>query len=541
MNYKYWTAIFFSCAIVLYSCNAGKSKAAVSDSLPGEMGEAERGIFNETGFPIVSEQITLSAIAWRTSIHGDFNQMLSLRRMEDHAGIQLDIEAIPDAGYSQAINLRFAGGDLPDIIFSGPPANFMQYAGELIRPLEGYIENYMPNLRELFQKRPKYRKMSVRSDGHIYQLPRISEQTQNEAPNQAFINKKWLDALGLTVPRTTEEFYQVLKAFKEKDPNGNGVADELPASFMANVWWAYAPLHSFAGAFVFPFDGTYLKVGAGQRLEFVPIAESEDFQKFVIWWQILYQEGLVDIETYSQDLAMFFAKGKTGAYGVFVSWFARPVVGPELSDDYIMLPPLKGPKGRQQWMRNVNSAGGSDVFLLSAQNPYPASTMRFMDLVYDPEYAWQLGHGPWDIVIEELPDGKIGTLPPPEGLTEVEWIWQNTPNTNFPLGLLSDQYERWLGSRSIQRKRVHHKQLLPFFPETDNYVPAINFTNDEEAELAILRTDIFDFFKQSYVKWITRGTDIRAAWPGFVRRLENIGLEKYIEIYQAAYDRFIHS
>lgn len=50
--------------------------------------------------------------------------------------------------------------------------------------------------------------------------------------NNTFINKKWLDAVGAEVPTTTEEFAEVLRLFKENDPNGNGEADEIPMTFI---------------------------------------------------------------------------------------------------------------------------------------------------------------------------------------------------------------------------------------------------------------------------------------------------------------------
>ena len=57
--------------------------------------------------------------------------------------------------------------------------------------------------------------------------------------------------------------------------------------------------------------------------------------------------------------------------------------------------------------------------------------------------------------------------------------------------------------------------------------------------LAILQTDINDYFKQQYANWITQGLDVREAWPGFVEQLETIGIARYVEIYQEAYDRYI--
>ena len=94
----------------------------------------------------------------------------------------------------------------------------MQYTN-LLRSLNGYIDNYMPNLRSIFERRPNYRKAMEFPDGNIYQLPSVAENANIQSPTELFINKKWLDALGLPIPKTTEQFYQTLKAFKTRDPN----------------------------------------------------------------------------------------------------------------------------------------------------------------------------------------------------------------------------------------------------------------------------------------------------------------------------------
>ncbi|MFP3340659.1 sugar ABC transporter substrate-binding protein, partial [Micrococcus sp. SIMBA_131] len=72
--------------------------------------------------------------------------------------------------------------------------------------------------------------------GHIYTLPRAEEAGHGAVPNFMSINKTWLDELGLEMPTTLEKYHDVLIAFKEKDPNGNGKQDEVPLSFMFNFW-----------------------------------------------------------------------------------------------------------------------------------------------------------------------------------------------------------------------------------------------------------------------------------------------------------------
>ena len=79
--------------------------------------------------------------------------------------------------------------------------------------------------------------MITAPDGHIYSFPWIEElgagkESIHSVNDFPWINVEWLNKLGLKMPTTTEELKQVLIAFKTKDPNGNGKADEIPMSFI---------------------------------------------------------------------------------------------------------------------------------------------------------------------------------------------------------------------------------------------------------------------------------------------------------------------
>ena len=72
------------------------------------------------------------------------------------------------------------------------------------------------------------RQMVTNPDGHIYTLPG-KKPLRPKGCDTPFINKAWLDRLGLEMPTTVDEWYEVLKAFKEQDANGNGDPnDEIP-------------------------------------------------------------------------------------------------------------------------------------------------------------------------------------------------------------------------------------------------------------------------------------------------------------------------
>ena len=527
------TVLSVLCAVVfLIACGGGGKSRDAAESSDSLIGKAEADIFNETGYPIVNEPITLKTIYAKQPTHGDLDKMPSLKTLQEVSGITLEIEQIPGFSYNEKVNLMFASGDLPDFIPSWGPESVASYT-ELLSPLDDYIDSYMPNLLAIFEKRPAYRKILRLADGNIYQLPMIGESLQYETPYHMFINKKWLDNLGMPVPVTTEEFYQSLKAFKEKDPNGNGKSDEIPITFTGTGEF------ELVGAFTFPFStGDYLKVNSDGILEFVPLTEAEGFQDFVEWWQRIYQEGLVDPELYVLDGGSYYAKGKTDPIGGFREWYDENIVGNENVDDYVMVSPLKGPSGLQLANRAPYLAAGS-TFFLSAANPYPASTMRLMDMGYTPEYAWQIIFGPWGITLEKLPDGTIGSLTPPEGLSDDEWRYEHTVGYAWPYALLSDEMDKYTGPQSYQRKAERRKVLDPYLPPADAYVPPLNFTFEESAELATLNADIGDFITQQYTDWVTQGTDVRAAWPEFAAQLERIGVKRYVEIRQAAYDRFM--
>ena len=91
----------------------------------------------------------------------------------------------------------------------------IKYASQgMLIPLEDMIDEYMPNLKKILDENPQYRKQITAPDGHIYSLPTINELNPT-THDKWFINKTWLDNLGLEVPTTKEELEQVLLAFKK--------------------------------------------------------------------------------------------------------------------------------------------------------------------------------------------------------------------------------------------------------------------------------------------------------------------------------------
>ena len=77
----------------------------------------------------------------------------------------------------------------------------------------------------MLDSNPAYARALKTDGGKIYYLPHFLAVKTN---NTFLLRQDWLDKLGLKQPQTPDEMYNVLKAFKEKDPNGNGKVDEIP-------------------------------------------------------------------------------------------------------------------------------------------------------------------------------------------------------------------------------------------------------------------------------------------------------------------------
>ena len=206
--------------------------------------------FNETGYPIVDETIQFTIATKKRHDVAPFGEMQFWRDMEERTNVRIDWDITPDDVWPEKKSLIFASGDLPDAVYGSwtlTVPDILSYADQgLLIPLNDLIEEYAPNIQALFEQRPAVRRSITAPDGNIYTLPSVRERG-NFANLAMFINQEWLDTLGLEHPETMEELKDVLIAFKTEDPNGNGLADEIPLTFSGLKWAGIYPLFSAFG------------------------------------------------------------------------------------------------------------------------------------------------------------------------------------------------------------------------------------------------------------------------------------------------------
>ena len=209
------------------------------------------------------------------------------------AGIQINWDTLIAADWTDKKSVLIASGDLPDAFLGSNAFTDAEIAQNqsLFIPLEDLIKENMPNLTKAMEKEPRLKAMITSPDGHIYSLPKKLPMRPTVA-NQLFINKKWLDNLGLKVPETYDELVKVLQEFKDKDANGNGdPTDEIPfGSGNFDPTFSYImPFNNRLGA-----DNTYeMSVKDGKP---VYLRTEESYKQGIAAMHEAYKKGLIDPE-----------------------------------------------------------------------------------------------------------------------------------------------------------------------------------------------------------------------------------------------------
>ncbi|MBY7735971.1 ABC transporter substrate-binding protein [Paenibacillus polymyxa] len=494
--------------------------------------------FNKTGLPIVKEAVALKMVSPKAALAPDYSKMEIFKRLEKQTNIKIDWGNIPDTDFAEKKNLLLASGDLPDAFYG---AGFTDY--ELINygkdgtiiPLENLIDKYAPNLKALLDRRPDIKLAITAPDGHIYGLPSWEENKLDTNPFFHVINKNWLDKLGLKVPQTLDEYTQALIAFKTKDPNGNGKADEIPLSFMHMQWCS--DIAGIFGAFGLPDNLEHRIVREGKVIFTASQPQFKEALKYIHdnW----YKQGLIDPESFTQDAAQYLAKGKTPdeTLGSYVWWEVEEVVGPERSKDYALLPPLKGPNGDQMIGRNNGGGPGRGSFVITKENRYPAMTMRWIDQQYDPYMAAQIHWGPLDFVFKKDEKGKLVNLPLPKGVSAGEFRQKVAPGTGNPGVITFDDFGKVVDMEPRAQKRAEYleKYYTPYMKK-ENY-PSIFFEPDELDKINRIEPELIKYVNTQRGKFIVDG-EVDEKWDSYVKTLEKMGLNELMEIYQKGLDRY---
>ncbi len=426
---------------------------------------------------------------------------------------------------NQEFNTMLVGDVLPDIIH-GTSAQLLDAGkdGALI-PLQDLVKKYAPNIQAAFDKSPGAYEGSVDTDGNLYYIPVIYSE---KGPTMGwFVRQDWLDKLGLEHPTTKDEYYNMLKAFKEQDPNGNGKNDEIP----------YLDRHNSVINLVQLWDVSKSNFDVDSEGNVYSPKMTEGYKTAIGELSKWYAEGLIDQEIFSrQNPRETLLNNDIG--GALVDWFSSTyafnVSAPKLIEGFhisVMEPPANTNGTQKNYNTRPLLAGYG--WGISKDNKYVAETMRYFDYWYSEEGSLLKTMGVEGEHWNYTENGEM------EFSEEILNAPGGAPTKMRELGCC--EIGSWMSdAMTLSSLDAEGKAGLQMYLDSDWQVdpfPSLAMTDDEQRVIAEKLAAVDTYIDEYLQHWTMGSKDINATWNEYITGLEQLGISDLIEVYQTAYDR----
>ena len=470
----------------------------------------------------------------------------------------IDLEFVIYGSGSDAVNqlvLECAGNEeLPDVLwgFTALSTNKMNELGEggYILDLTELIDKYADTFKMQMENLTKEEQDRIWQTGTdqnndcFYGMPLYSAVDVGDyLQNMMTINQTWLDAVGMSAPTTTEELYQVLKAFKTQDPNGNGEDDEI-AMLSTNIWLYVM------NAFVYYDKENPLNVTDGQIWS--PVITNE-FREGIKFLNRLYKEDLLDDLTFTASSAeiktMVSGEGTEAEVGV---WCGHPSLVTntycEILDQYKALEPLsaatdKGGYG-VRWPNDLYYCG---FITKDCEEEKLETAMKFLDFLYTDEAVTRARFGvkdaDWEFSDEagtsvDGSESYIKVLNPNASSSgNTQWGVVG-PKIYTPSNYLAIAPEGTDRAGAANRLVKEHTSIMKTMKQPNETTTGIIFNKEQQERLDEIESSIGSYTTECVSLFVTGSMNINSDsdWQSYLDTLEEYSLSEQIKIYQQAYD-----
>ncbi|WP_240458745.1 extracellular solute-binding protein [Virgibacillus sp. Bac330] len=520
------------------------SLSACSKDKEEEIGGSKEAVENvtEEELPIVKEPIELDIFAGKAATTADdWNDVLLLNEYEAMTNVNITWNQVPADGLDEKRNLALASGDLPDAFYAANVSisDIQTYGAQgTFIPLNDLMEEYAPNISKVLDENPDIRKGLTFPDGNIYSVPTVysPDFLSLLIGAKGWINGDWLEQLEMENPETTEEFYAYLKAVKETDLNGNGKNDEIPLSSVAEM---SRIIHWISGAFGVQNKGQLHTLvdedPATGNIRFFPVSAS--YKEMLVYLNRLFEEGLIEQNIYTLEVDQHLGNAADNLYGAVQFFNPIELYGNDVGSQFIPGNALEGPNGDKMYTGITSPLRSLGNFIITSENENPEATLKWLDYFWSDEGAKMFFMGMEGVTYEETDDGPQlveEITNHPDGLTLTQALAQYiiNPGGNHPV-MVTDDY--FTGSENAPSDKEAAKNLEPHLIE--EIWPSFTYTAEENEELSILRTDLEKYVNEMQAAFITGEKDF-SEWESYVETVENMNLDKYMEIQKQAYERY---
>ncbi len=535
MTGKRITAIFAAAllAMGMFGCASAPASSqggASSTNTPTGSGGGGTEEFTPS-YPIVEEKITVKG-----ALIGDFDltePRLAYQKLEEVTNIHVDWEVIS----TDAVAVYLASDNWPDFFEQALDSTYINDYGVIGGRFVDYTEylKYMPNLQQTFEDYPDARKSVKELNGAMYVLPYVGKDC-TAVTARMYYREDTFQKAGCGIPTTIDEFYDCLVKLK----NMNGGAAPLADERTDFIWSSFGPGKNPN----FEDDGTGKVIY--NRI-------SEQYKLYLEYMKKLYAEGLLHQEYLTLDAATKLSLAQEGLIAVghdglsALSEDAFPSGKVELNQ----LAPLTSEyDDKREVVGWCYCRPGT--YQINSKSKYIVELCRMFDATFAKEEVVK-GTGVCGILFHYGQEG-------------VSWKWSNDDHTEYEL-ILPKELEgvkafgtyvtdSWIFGGAVgrfdlfanattstegnnkARQQGFVKNLIPYQEEVAFPGNYLKFSEEEQAVLDDAYVTIQSYVTEMAGKFITGVSDVESEWESYVGKIDQMGLEKVLAAYQAAYDRW---
>ena len=504
------------------------------------------------------ETVTLTVAVQGQATVDSWDENATTLLLEETLNVDLQFIVLPTANaeFRQKVEMMLMGNDkLPDMFWGSHDfASVTKYGvNGLLIPTNDFYANNTYDMDQTFEntvmKKDEALQYVTSYDGNVYGVFSLLESLNNQYSGcRLIVYKPWLDALELVMPSTTEEFYEMLVAFRDKDPNGNGLKDEIPM-VGSTKYVTGNMLQALMNPFQYTQTGFYYNDNGTVAFS----ANTDAWREGLRWINKLYNEGLIDPLSFTQD---------EPAFNAMMNNEGATIVGVQLRGnnghidardirrtEYEIMEPLEGPAGEKNQVVAPSLPSISAIITKDCANPQVAfevcDLMCRQDISLATRWGWEgpdwvqpsetdlamykeSGYDAMFTITSSVWTDVGHTIYKQRGphIIDVRWpVGQGVPATN-------EIYDGSAGlGKSIWRQVEHTNR--------ENLIPTLLFNAEEQKVVNECASTIEGYVGEFFALFATGEIDINddAAWEAYKAEFEFMGLNEYLTALQSAYDR----
>lgn len=522
---------------------ATETAETVESTTASEGTEAAEEIpnFNPEGYPIVDEEITLKVLIMIADANVDalteISEMPSIKKLTELTGIKTKWEIIRKSEWSTKFNLIMATGEYPDVIISAS-TDYEEYGAQqgILIPIDELVEKYMPTYNERIAMESYDVTTRLKAtDGKTYGVGYLVAEN-NATYSNYFLNQSWLDALKLETPTDVESLTEVLRAFKDGDPNGNGdTTDEIPMSLVVSKNANNYHVSQVMGFFGMPLhQSKWIYIDNNKQVQFAPI--QDEFRECMEWLHMCYDEGLLDIETISQDTNTVGNKIKAGKVGFFPAWrLVDSNFEPGVEEQMTLWIPENAVFYKQLELASARA-------FITKTNEYPEATARWLDTWLETENQFSTYYDmqnqdqdPTKYGWYYAENGKISTNTKPKEMVDRNYLGNDgmffaPPTWYFDIANMN--------AARIQKSEFSDAYIAAGILQkySNSYLNIVQLSTEQKEVSNLLQTDSDNAVKEYMALFIKNGVTDKS-WEEFVKIFKDMGIDDYVKMYQDGIDK----